>query len=231
MSHRHGSSPVPEEIVVYEYAPLVFFWPTIIAGVLFWLLDLIVDWPGILGVAWWICLIAPCSTIAFNIPRNVFWSLLGVFILVVIIIVLLSMLHVSFAWVADLLQRTHPRFDPGTALWTSAVMGTFYCIMLVYARFDWRWVINPNRVQHVKWGEEETALPMNQYKAYAQYDDWMELMLLGAGDIVIYSQTQHGREIARIRNIPFLWFRWEVIRELLEEVRIRESHNVIPTEE
>lgn len=211
-----------EQVTVYSYPPIVFFWPVIMSGFVLSVLTAIHPSPAVYGVLWWITLIVPISTTGIDVSRDNLVKLVFASVAIGFGCWLLAAYGVSFQWLGDLIRNTVPAFNVGIALWTSIVGSTLLLLAIFISRFESHWIINSNQFQHNRWLAVDRSISHGSKTVMVEYPDMQEFLLLFAGDIVI--KTSDGsRELARITNVPLLPWSWPYIRELVEEVRVRKN--------
>lgn len=90
-----------------------------------------------------------------------------------------------------------------------------YIIMLIVVRFNDRWRITQNEIEHICLGMQDDAIARAGKRVKARYTDVLEAILLLSGTIVVLSTT--GKEVIReIKNVPFLILRMRKIDRILE---------------
>jgi hypothetical protein len=220
MNQRKRSTPVKEEIAVFSYAPIVYFWPVITSGVILSLLTTIHPMPVTYGVIWWITLIIPISTMGIDVSRDNFVKLFLMTAVMALVGGVMVSNGISLMPLWNFISSHTPAFNQGTALWTSIIGGLLLLFAITVSRFDSRWVINSNQFQHTRWMAVDKTIAHGTITVVVEYNDMQEYVLLFAGDIVFY-RSGGSQEVARITNVPFLPWKWPEIRELVEEVRTR----------
>ena len=105
-----------------------------------------------------------------------------------------------YRWLADL----NVRYDPALGLALSLLMTPPYLTMLVWARLQHRWRITHNEFEHYSWGRADDSLARGAKRVRSTFPDLLELLLCGAGTLVVYSAT--GRtELRRIPHVPLIF--------------------------
>ncbi|MBM4015245.1 MAG: hypothetical protein FJ293_09835 [Planctomycetes bacterium] len=78
-----------------------------------------------------------------------------------------------------------------------------------------RWRITPNELHLVRRGEMEDAITRGAKRLSVEYPDVFEMLLLGAGHIVV-RDSRGKEEIRRIPRVPFLLFREKQLDQIAE---------------
>lgn len=215
-------------VTIYEYPKLVYAWPLIVLGPLFsillslpflseggsaheWTLELfgwIYLWTALLVV----------FTLGVNIERNhaIFW------------VVVIAAIGFAGAWLSSYenvptvfgniynwLDWLNVRYDPGMGLVVSIFLAIPYSVMLVWTRLNDKWRITHNEFEHYSFGRSDDSLARGAKRVRSTYPDLFELLLCGAGTMIVYSAT--GRtELRRIHNVPLLPLKRRKIDRILE---------------
>lgn len=217
--------PHAHSVVFYAYPKLVFAWPVILLGLLFWLLTLTIDpkgdHNGYLEFYGWFYLLTSVMvilTISVDVERNYafVWAILflvflfgGMWLSSVSGFTLFGNLYNFFA-------NMDLQYDRGFGLATSIFLGVPYLVMLVWVRINHKWRITHNEFEHFSWGRSDDSLARGAKRFRSTYPDLLEFILgLGAGTLIVYSAT--GRtELRRIHNVPMLPLLRKRIDKILE---------------
>lgn len=216
-------------VTIYEYPKLVYAWPLIVLGPLFTILLMFV--PGatqeqswytwtqeLFGwIYLWTSLIV-ILTLGVNIERNyaIFW------------VVAIAAIAFAGAWLSSYenvptvfgnlwnwLDDLDVRYDPGMGLVVSIFLAIPYSVMLVWTRLNDKWRITHNEFEHYSFGRSDDSLARGAKRVRSTYPDLFELLLCGAGTMIVYSAT--GRtELRRIHNVPLLPLKRRKIDRILE---------------
>ena len=208
------------EVVFHTYPKLVFAYPLILLGLVFWPITT----PGTAEPLGWVYLIVSViviMTVSVDVERNyaAFWLVLflAVFLGLMLIadktrVPLFTDLH---HWLADL----DVTYNRGFGLMLSILLGVPYLVMVLWARLQHKWRITHNEFEHYSWGRADDSLARGAKRVRSTYPDLLELLLLGAGTLVVYSAT--GRtELRRIPNVPCIFVVRKKINRLLESTQV-----------
>ena len=211
------------EVVFHTYPKLLFIWPIILAGLLFW--PLVSYWGANAEVVGWVYLVIVASvilTLGIDLERDhaVFW--LVVFLALFFLGKWLDARFETFTGIGDLYRWFADRdvqYDPAFGGVLSLLLLPSYVIMLVYARLQHRWRITHNEFEHYSWGRADDSLARGAKRVRSTFPDLLELLLCGAGTLVVYSAT--GRtELRRIPHVPMIFLVRRRINRLLEATAI-----------
>ena len=214
-------------VVFYCYPKLLFCWPLIVFGPLFWILGAPSEDPasGRLEVLGWLYLLTMFMvvlTIGIDLERNysVFW------VVAFLLFFFLGRWLVDakgftffgdiYGWFANL----DVQYDRGFALVLSIVLAGPFAMMLLWSRLQHKWRITHNEFEHYSWGRTDDSLARGAKRVRSTYPDVLELLLgFGAGTLIVYSATGRS-ELRRIHNVPFLPLVRRRINWLLEQTAV-----------
>ena len=222
MADSKDRKPIPHEIVFYTYPKLIFVWPVILTGFLFWLLGRW-EWsnPEILAWAWAITLFLTMLTMGVDLSRNVavFWG-------VVVIAIWLAVIYLRdvsgltvFRSIYDFFAGLDPVYSPSLGLIVSITLSVPFLIMIVWSRINSRWRVTHNEFEHYSFGRADDSLARGAKRVRSEYPDLFEFLLLLAGDLVVFDAVGR-RELRRIRHIPLLPFVRKRIGRILETTSV-----------
>ena len=212
------------EVVFHTYPKLLFIWPLIVAGFAFW--PLVTYWDASAEVVGWVylCVVAVVLlTVGIDLERDhaVFWlvTFLALFFAGKYLDSkfgeTFTLLGNLYRWLADL----NVRYDPALGLALSLLMAPPYLTMLVWARLQHRWRITHNEFEHYSWGRADDSLARGAKRVRSTFPDLLELLLCGAGTLVVYSAT--GRtELRRIPHVPLIFLVRRRLNLLLEATSV-----------
>ncbi len=206
-----------ERIVLYSYPPLIYVWPLIVLGYLFWFTCGVTTAPH--SVEAWVYIITTVVvllTMGIDVNRNmaVFW---------VIVITALSFCVlwlrdakgiVVFDQIGHFFGRLQPQYSPEFGMITSIFLSVIYAIVLASARINDKWVISQNEIEHYAMFRGTNSLGRGAKGVSATYRDFFELIVLLAGDVEVRT-AQGNRVLARMKNVPFLALRMRKIDRIL----------------
>jgi len=270
MSDKPAKPPV-HQVTFYSYPKLIFAWPIIVLGVLFFFIGQpmmnvntikdTVEVPAVEGVdgqpagamkeveveivqyrhssgleaLGWIylaILVLVVLTIGVDIERNVavFW------------LVVMLLFFFLGRWLADAKGFTFfgdiysffdgldVQYDRGMGLMLSLLLAVPYGVVMVWARLQNKWRITHNEFEHYSWGRADDSLARGAKRVRSTYPDLLELLLAGAGTLIVYSATGRS-ELRRIHNVPLLPLKRKKINQILEQLRVTDSHEAVIEEE
>lgn len=218
---KNSTSKGPAAVFVGSYPDLAYVWPTIALPYLFWLcektgIDIAATTQGWWYLSAWV-LIAMVIGLDFN--RNVLLFTLG-------IIGGLFGLNYWFENAKEILilgtvYKFFGQFDPTVSLdfmlVLSHILLILYIIMMFVVRFDNRYRVTQNEIEHHRFGYRDDAVARAGKRLKMQFPDLLETLLCGSGTIVVLSTTG-GKVIMDVPNVPFLVFRMKKISRLWESM-------------
>jgi len=209
------------EVVFHTYPKLIFIWPLIVVGLVFWLIPL--SWTegeGTLEVLGWLYLsvvLMVVLTIGVDVERNhaVFW------------LVCFGLFFFLGRWLEDakgfyffnnvyrFFADRDVQYDRGFGMALSVLLAIPYVVMMAWARFQNRWRISHNEFEHYAWGRADDSLARGAKRVRTTYPDLLELLLCGAGTLIVYSATGRA-ELRRIPHVPLIFLVRKRINRLME---------------
>jgi hypothetical protein len=209
-------------VVFCTYPKLVFAWPLLVAGPIFGLLTHHnFASPELLGWIYLMLLVLVVLTLSVDIERNhaAFWLLI------------FAVFFFLGRWLEDAKGFTFfgniyewfvsldVKYDKGLGNAISALLVVPYFVMMLWARMQHRWRITHNEFEHYSWGRADDSLARGAKRVRCTYPDLLELLLLGAGTLIVYSAT--GRtELKRIPHVPMIFMVRKKINRLLESTMV-----------
>lgn len=218
------------EVVFVGYPKLLYMWPVMLAGVVFWFLG---------GVGW--AAASPASA-----PHNVFTAellgwlyvlILGTCILAIGIdvernyaffwLVLVAATYFLGLWLRDvqnitvfgdlyrLLDKLDVRYDRNLGIAISAFLSVPYIIMMIWSRLNDKWRITHNEFEHFSFGKMDDSLGRGAKRIRTSYPDVLEMLLGMAGTLTVYDATgtRELRKIPNVMGLPFIRKKLDVILE------------------
>ena len=220
---KHG----PDSVVFHEYPKLIFAWPIILAGLLFYFIAGSEPSRNMAEGLGWIYLVTTLvviMTLGVDLERNhaIFW------------LVVVLLFYFLGKWLADAkgftffgeiygyFARLDVRYDRSFGLTLSLLLMLPYLVLLVWARIQDKWRITHNEFEHYSFGRADDSLARGAKRVRSTYPDLLELLLLGAGTLIVYSAS--GRtELRRIHHVPFLPLLRRRINRILETTHVTSS--------
>lgn len=215
------------DVVFFSYPKLLYCWPLIVIGPLFWLLVSLggprsAEYSELLELLGWTYLFITAMvilTIAIDLERNymVFWML--AFFCFFFLGLWLVEWKDRFTFFGDIYGWCADRdiqYDHNFALMLSIFLAGPYGVMIVWSRLQHRWRITHNEFEHYSFGRADDSLARGAKRVRSTYPDVLEMLLgFGAGTLVVYSATGRS-ELRRITNVPFLPLVRRKINRILE---------------
>ena len=219
LSPPPARAPHKHESVSYTgHTKLLFMWPVILIGYLFWLIPInkeVAGWIFIWTIV--ICTLAVCVDLSRN--HAFFW--LAVAIAITFLgFWLRDAKHITlfgdiYRWFAN----RNVTYDPGMGLSISIILSIAWIGSFAWSYMNNRYTMTHNEVVHHVWGRGDTSIGRGARVITIQYPDFFEWLLCLAGTIIINDNT--GRTvIARTEHVPLLPFKSGKIDKLLESVEV-----------
>ena len=209
--------PGGERIVLYSYPPLIYIWPLIALGFLFWFTCGVTAAPHT-AEAWIyvITLVVVLLTMGIDVNRN-----MAVFWVIVIAALSFCMLWLQdakdirvFSQIGQFLKQINPKYSPEFGMITSIFLSAIYAIVIIGARVNDKWVFTQNEIEHYVMFRGSSSLGRGAKGVSASYRDFFELVVLLAGDVEVRT-AQGNRVLARMKNVPFLALKMRKIDRIL----------------
>ena len=235
---KQGESAVKQpkvltEVVFHAYPKLVFIWPLILAGLLFWPLAGGQGPHEVLGWIYLVLLGIVILTIGVDLERNqaVFWLVVffGFFFLGrwLVDVKHFTLFGNIYRWFGGL----NVNYDRGFGLSLSVLLLVPYSIMFLWVWVQHRWRITHNEFEHYSWGRADDSLARGAKRVRSTYPDLLELLLCGCGTLIVYSATGRS-ELRRIPHVPLIFFVRKRLNRLLESTAVTStSPEVLAAEE
>ncbi len=210
------------EVVFHTYPKLLFIWPIIAAGFLFWF-PAGWDWVNLESLGWVYLLLSVIVilTIGVDIERNhaVFWLVaFGLFFFLGLWLSEKSGFTL-FGNIFNFFEDLEVQYDPGFGMSVSILLLIPYLTMLVWARMQHRWRITHNEFEHYSFGRADDSLARGAKRVRSTYPDLLELLICGSGTLIVYSATGRS-ELRRIPHVPRIFWVRKRINRLLEATAV-----------
>lgn len=221
---RKPRGPITE-VVFYTYPKLLFAWPLIVAGFAFWPLA---DWFGVnaelLGWAYLMIALVVVLTISVDLERNHAFVWLLIFIIFFLAGAWLSKLHTFtfFGNIYNYFDWLDVTYSSGFGVALSLLLSGPYLVMMLWSRLNHRWRITHNEFEHYAWGRADDSLARGAKRVRSTYPDLLELLIAGAGTLIVYSATGRS-ELRRIPNVPMIFLVRRKINRLLESTAVTQQ--------
>lgn len=221
------------EVRFIAFPKLLFIWPLIVAGLVFYPLagwfmpeggEMNAGALEALGWAYLLITVLVLMTLSVDITRNqaIIWG--------IVIVALwiggryledvkgLTIIGNVYAWFNGL----DLRYDRGYGMAISAVLAVPFLIMLVHSYFDSRWRITHNEFEHYSFGRMNDSLGRGAKTIRTEFPDVFELLLGLAGTLIVYNATG-TKELRRIPHIMFLPLVRKRLNAILEKTAITDA--------
>ena len=208
--------------VVYSYPPIIYIWPIILLGFLFWCTDRW-GWLSPKTEAWVyaIAMVIVLLTMGLDINRNmaVFWTVVIAMIWFCVLWLRGVKGFIVFDQIGQFFSNLQPTYSPHLGILISIFLGVIYVVVVIGAHINDKWVFSENEIEHYAIFRGSNSLGRGAKGVKASYRDFFEIVLLLAGDIEVRT-AQGNRVLARMKNVPFLWFRMRKIDRILSSIAV-----------
>ncbi len=220
------------EVRFVAYPKLMFIWPLLLAGFLFWpLAGMGLDLETLGWAYIWIAVIV-LMTLGVDVDRNqaAFWAILifGVWILGLWLrdVKSVTVFGDIYRWFASL----DLKYDRNLGLALSILLAVPFSLMTIWARLNDYWRITHNEFEHYSFGRSDDTLGRGAKQIRTSFPDILELLLGGAGTLIVYnaSGTQELRRIPHVMFLPMIRTR---LNKILERTAVVETNAADEEEE
>lgn len=222
-----------DDVVIYSYSKLIFAWPLLLFGPLFWYPD-VWGWIDSETLAWMfnITIAAVVLAVCVDLDRNrtIFWLVLIAAVALLILWLRDAKGVGIFGSVYSVFADLDPTYSRHSALILSCVLLLPYIIIVFGSRINDKWKFTNNVFDHISLGKTDKSLSRAGKTVRAEYPDLLEAALLLAGTIIIADSTGQ-RVLARIEHVPLLVVRVRSIKHLIESVMVTDGAVVAEDED
>jgi hypothetical protein len=237
------------EVNFVTYPKLLFIWPLILAGFIFWPLGKPANSsagtvPVVVSHGQ---VVAPTSATTAAISPHLHtlgWAYLWIAVLVILTmgvdidrnhaafwVLLVVAVYILGLWLRDVRHFTlfgdiyrwfaalDVQYDRALGLVLSILLLIPYLIMLIWGRFNDRWRITHNEFEHFSFGRLDDSLGRGAKTIRSSYPDMFELLLGFAGTLVVYNASG-TRELRRIPHVMCLPFVRKRLNRILETTSV-----------
>jgi len=222
---ENASKSVPYSVTFHAYPKLLFTWPLLLAGPALWGLGSIGVGDELLGWIYMFILLVVLLTVSVDIERNhgfVWLVIFGLFFFLGRWLADAYEIPV-FSTIYDWLGSLHATYAPGFGLALSILLAIPYAVMLLWVRIQNKWRITHNEFEHYSLGRADDSLARGAKRVRSTYPDLLELLLCGAGTLIVYSATGRS-ELRRIHNVPMLPLLRRKIDRILEYTAVTDNN-------
>lgn len=216
------------EVTFVAYPKLLFVWPLIVLGFVFWP---IAHWGGesaeLLGTLGWIYILVAVFvvlTLGVDVDRNqaVFWVVLAAAVWLLGLVLKDRAGITVFGNIYQFFHGLNVRYDKGFGLALSIILLVPFLLMLLWARLNDRWRITHNEFEHYSFGKMDDSLGRGAKTIRTSFPDVFEAILGLAGTLVVYNATgtQKLREIPHVMFLPFVRAR---LSKVLERMAVTDA--------
>lgn len=210
-------------VTLVAYPKLLFTWPLILAGFIFATFSGSLNEAALqtLGWVYITILLFVVITLGVDVGRNqaIFWFVL-VFAVWILGLYLRDVKDIPlFGYVWGYFQGMNVRYDRGLGLAVSTVLAVPFVLMIIVAWLNDRWRITHNEFEHYSFGKMDDSLGRGAKTIRSEYPDMFELLLAGAGTLIVYNASGN-QELRRIPHVVCLpWVRGR-LNKILERVAV-----------
>ena len=206
---------IPHQVVFYSYPKLLFVWPLLIAGPLFYFLP--ASWSPALAWVYLTVLLLVILTLGVDLERNhtFLWAVIGGFLFFLGQWLTAKYDIPVFRTIYEAFNKLGANYDPGLGMVLSMLLVIPFAVMVLWARLQHKWRITYNEFEHYSFGRADDSLARGAKRVRSTYPDVLELLIAGAGTLIVYSATGK-QELRRIPHVPMIFFVRKRINALLE---------------
>lgn len=225
-SHEHKD--LVHEVRFVGYPKLLFAWPIIVAGLLFYTFAHALNDGALETLGWVYITILGIVILALGVDVNrnqaIFWAV-AIFACWILGLYLDAVRSIPvFGWILGWLDSINVKYNGPFGLAISIVLLVPYLIMIVYARLNDHWRITHNEFEHYSLGRMDDSLGRGAKTIRTEFPDVFEMLLGLAGTMIVYnaSGTQELRRIPHVMFLPMVRAR---LNKVLETVAVTEAHS------
>lgn len=210
---KHKKPSKVTEMRIRSYSEMACFLPIALLGIVFYFLE---AWAPIevLSYLWMVTLLLCIAGAAYQL--NIIET--GAIVILLVVVVPVADWF-QLRWVQPVLvwfTRELGVVQTGPMLTLSKWILILLSIEWVVMRFFF-FDISSNRLECVRYLQTEPAEDLKTVTVAPHYGNFFKLLLFGMGDLVFMRQKN---EVRRITDIPFLWFKWPKIEQMIETTAV-----------
>lgn len=220
---KSPAKPEVDQVTFVALPKLLFTWPLILAGYVFALFAGSLNESGLqtLGWVYITVFVLVVLTLGVDVGRNqaIFWLVL-IFALWILGMWLRDARQIPvFGWIWSCFAAMNVRYDRGLGLALSTILSIPFVLSIALAWLNDRWRITHNEFEHYSFGKMDDSLGRGAKSIRTEYTDMFEMLLAGAGTLIVYNATG-TQELRRIPHVMFLpWVR-KRLTVILERVAV-----------
>jgi hypothetical protein len=212
-----------KRIVFFTYPPLIYTWPIIAMGIIFWPLALLGVSSTALG--WIYTTICTFVLVAMGVDldrtKTFMWGLAASVIFLLITLAGYNNIPVA-SHILSFLGLIAPEYSYKFGLVMSIFLGIGFILMIIGTRVNDRWVVTHNEFEHISLGRVDDSLARGAKTIRTSYPDLLESMLCLSGSLLIYDSL--GKRLLRkIDHVPFLPFLRSRMAHFLEVTAVTDN--------
>ncbi len=232
---RSANSTGRSAVVFHAYSKLLFCWPLILVGPILWFVAGAEPGPVRAEILGWVYLVLAVTVIiavSIDFERNhaFFWLIVFVAFLFLGMWLEEKPGFTFFGNIYRFFDSLDVRYSRGFGLAVSILLAGPFVVMLIWARLQHKWRITHNEFEHYSWGRADDSLARGAKRVRTTYPDLLELLLAGAGTLIVYSATGRS-ELRRIHNVPLLPLLRRRIDRILETTAVTDYPDELADEE
>ena len=228
---KHHNKQAPHAVTFYSYPKLLFCWPLIAIGLLFRLIPESLANLEVMGWFYLLTVVMVILAVGVDIERNtaVFWLVVFGFFYFLGLWFQEAKSFTFFGNIYNWFANRDVQYNQSFGLVLSIFLIFPYAAMIIWARLQHKWRITHNEFEHFSFGRSDDSLARGAKRVRSTYPDLLELLLCGAGTLIVYSAT--GRtELRRIQHVPLLPLLRRRVDRILEMTAVTTTDAVIDEE-
>lgn len=217
-----------KQVIVHSYPKTVYFWPTMLLGILFWVISAlnssfnfytgqkVTDINTLFAIVWLTFLTFSLFVISFDFSADetftVVATIIVVFLLYVVIRDYYNISLIAFLpSIKNFFLSSGLTISPVFYLYYSIILLVIYVIIVLHHRFYY-WIFEPNRIIHHRGVfEREEIYSTQSSKIQTETTDVLERFLFRAGTIIVVDDEN---QVHRLENVYNASRKDKLIKEL-----------------
>lgn len=209
------------QVSFVAYPKIMFTWPLILAGFLFWFMAPPSaghsNWLETMGWLYLTVMLLVVLTLGVDVGRNqaIFWG---------VVIFALWMLNLwmtdaksipLFGTILGWFGALDVQYNRSMGLATSFILLVPFLVMIAWSHLNDRWRITHNEFEHYSFGRMDDSLGRGAKTIRSEFPDVFELLLGAAGTLIVYNASG-TQELRRIPHVLFLPLVRKKLAQILE---------------